>query len=285
MCFSAAASFAGAAVLFCLGLVICIANKKSVELLEYKYSHIQATQATLEDLHKNEWFWWPALTTPILFALQQASEGVVWLAIARGRDSHPSGYVFCVFAFCLWPVWVPLVCLVLELRVKTERSLAAGRVGSRILLLVACLVLGALVSLYTLMSLFTSSLTFASKNDHVVYHFSLIDLGGDSSVVLLLPYMFCTLVPFTLVQCVPYLWVMTLYVGAAAGISFILFSDGAFASTWCFFAAWLSVVIGFVRKRDGELTFKNTLGTEERTIGPESTMDTEDDRSGIFYEI
>ena len=276
MCFSAAASFAGAAVILCIGIVICAANSKSILLLQYKYSDIESTQSTLEDLRRNERFWWPALLTPILFAVQQVSEGIVWLAINRGTDSHPSAYVFCVFAFCLWPVWVPVVCLTLELRTPRSISLSSFAAGGRVSLLAVSLVLGTLVSLYTLLSLFTSSLTFESKNDHVVYHFSLIDLGGNTSVVLLLPYIFCTLVPFIVVQCVPYLWVMALYIGAAAAVSFILYSDGAFASTWCFFAAWLSVVIGFIRKRDAEITYKTPQTTELGIV---------DTSSGLYYDI
>lgn len=255
MCFSATASFAGAAVIGLLGGLLCYGNISYFQFLSYKYSHLNAPEFILIKLRSDVKHWWPTVLTPLLFAAQQCSEGFVWMSINRGGNSHISGYIFCFFAFCLWPTWVPLACIVLESRIFRRPVKPTPASLLRLAWLLLTLILGLLVSIYTMVSLFSSDLTFSSENSHVVYHFKLIDIGG-SSLVLLIPYLFCTLAPFCMVQSAPYMWIMSLCVGFAAIASFLLYEDGAFASTWCFFAAWLSAAIGFIRKRDAEITYK-----------------------------
>lgn len=261
MCFSAVASFSGAAIIAFIGFAICLGNLNILRLLRYKYSDINASNTVCSQIQRSSVAWGPALLTPILFAAQQCSEGIVWLAINRGDDTHVSAYVFCFFAFCLWPTWVPLVCLILEAQQAGCSRSAGSSSGwqSRLSLLAATLLLGFLVSIYTIVSLFSNKLKFSPHNGHIVYHFNLIDIGGP--LALLIPYLYCTVAPFLLVRSVPSMWIMALCVGMAAIMSYILYSDGAFASTWCFFAAWLSIVIGLIRKKDAERLYKSDHNT------------------------
>lgn len=268
MCFSAVASFVGATVIFICGAVLCLFNIKYLHFLAYKYSHVEVSDNLSQQLYKNAMHWWPGIITPILFAMQQCSEGFVWLAIDRGDESNIAGYIFCFFAFCLWPTWVPFTCILLESRVNVKELSSVERKSWQfwISMLCATLLLGILISVYTLISLFSSDLTFSAKNNHVVYHFPLADIGDDTNLSLLLPYLFCTLSPFCLVKSVPRLWVMSLYIGIAAILSYALYSEGSFASTWCFFAAWLSMVIGMVRKWDAEILYKSHVATARSSV-------------------
>ena len=103
MCFSAAASFVGAALLLPLGAMALG----------------RACQADRPDLL-------PLALLPLGFGLQQGLEGVVWL----GLDPGPLGplerlaalaYLF--FALAFWPVWIPFVGLRLSQGLRAE----AGR--------------------------------------------------------------------------------------------------------------------------------------------------------------
>lgn len=44
---------------------------------------------------------------PLLFASQQAIEGVQWLHLHSGTSSPMLSYAYLLFAFVLWPVYVP----------------------------------------------------------------------------------------------------------------------------------------------------------------------------------
>jgi hypothetical protein len=83
MCFSADASFAAAAVLTPAG-VYC------------------TTQAFRKDRRMI-----PLGLVPLLFAVQQASEGFVWLALTDGdaARARPPALVFLFIAMILWPIW------------------------------------------------------------------------------------------------------------------------------------------------------------------------------------
>src|ERR1041384_5110770 len=93
MCFSAKASFIAAGTLSIIGLLsISKAATNTKKLI-------------------------PLASTPLLFALQQASEGLVWIALTTGLPSHfykIGMYNFVFFAGTWWPLWIPIVLYVLE---------------------------------------------------------------------------------------------------------------------------------------------------------------------------
>lgn len=55
---------------------------------------------------------------PLLFAIQQFSEGLVWYAMNNGM--YPTTFsttaesIFLFFAFIMWPIWIPLSAYMLE---------------------------------------------------------------------------------------------------------------------------------------------------------------------------
>lgn len=92
MCFSAKASFLASAFLVPLGTLA----------LQMARSH-RLDRAL------------PLATAPVLFGLQQACEGVVWMGLQAHADPQtpaPTWFVaaaltFLFFAYALWPVWIP----------------------------------------------------------------------------------------------------------------------------------------------------------------------------------
>ncbi len=90
MCFSSEASFTAAAVLGCIG----VANFSQVR------SKPQILLAAL----------------PLFFALQQFSEGLLWLSLSGGDPFYGEVglYLFLFFALIFWPLWFPLSIFVLE---------------------------------------------------------------------------------------------------------------------------------------------------------------------------
>lgn len=54
---------------------------------------------------------------PLLFSIQQITEGVVWLSLTTTHWAYlrlPATYIFLVFAQMVWPVYIPFCALLLE---------------------------------------------------------------------------------------------------------------------------------------------------------------------------
>lgn len=99
MCFSATGSFLASGVLGAIGVA---ATKRNTSPAHRLFAAI-----------------------PLLFALQQAAEGVVWLTLegsAPPQLQRPAALVFLGFALVVWPIWVPLSLWRLE-RLASRRGL------------------------------------------------------------------------------------------------------------------------------------------------------------------
>ena len=83
MCFSASASFIASGGLAALGGVSFVSAKKKDKVLA---------------------------VIPIMFSIQQFCEGIQWLYLNSGSSSPVFGYLFLLFAFILWPIYVPFMC-------------------------------------------------------------------------------------------------------------------------------------------------------------------------------
>src|SRR5687768_18398485 len=90
MCFSATASFGAGIVLSTIGI------------------------ATIKKAQRREQLAFAAI--PLLFAVQQFSEGFVWVGLQNSNALMASAgtYVFLFFAQVLWPFWVPWSVMILE---------------------------------------------------------------------------------------------------------------------------------------------------------------------------
>ena len=118
MCFSAVASFGAGTVLTFIG----VASLKKVQ------SPSQIAFASV----------------PLIFAVQQISEGFVWLSLSNQTFvglHQMMTYVFLFFAQVVWPIWVPFAIMKLEKNDKRKKMLKV------------IVAIGGLVSLYLLFCL------------------------------------------------------------------------------------------------------------------------------------
>ncbi len=94
MCFSATASFSAAAVCGAVGVLTVRRASRPDLMLAF---------------------------IPIIFALHQALEGVVWLTNAEGWWGRCAGYDYAIIAFCLWPLYVPVAAWLSETDPRRRR--------------------------------------------------------------------------------------------------------------------------------------------------------------------
>lgn len=203
MCFSATASFSAAAITGALGL------------------------ATLRGVSRpGEW---PMAAVPMIFALQQAIEGCLWLILDDGMMpglATPLTYGFLFFAEVWWPIFVPVAVVLAEPEPK------------RRLLLLAPLILGVGAGLYLFWAISTHAQQAAILAEHIVY---LGDKGPP--FVLGAAYFVATVLP-PLLSSRRTIAVLGLIVLVGAAVAYIAYWQ-AFVSVWCFFAAAASGVILF----------------------------------------
>ncbi len=214
MCFSAEASFTAAAVLGTIGAT------------------------TLKNCSSRSQFFLAAI--PFLFAIQQLSEGVLWLELTNQWSGSGASYhakkVFLTFAFLIWPVWIPLALAYVE-KVAWRRHL--------IFLDLAC---GILLSLL--------NLSYAMQQDisvKIINH-SLQYVGNAPSQTILYP--FIVLIPCFL-SSVRSMWIFGILIALAYGVADYYYTS-TFVSVWCFFSAIVSLVIYKIIKN-------NQVGLEKST--------------------
>ncbi len=203
MCFSARMSF------LAVGLLVSIAIAT--------YSKVKnRTQLLLASI-------------PILFALQQLAEGVLWILLPK---QHYPGlialtkYTFLSIAFIVWPVFVPLSVLLLETQLIRRMIIAS------------CLVLGIGWSFASLWYLVNVGATAEIRSCHIYYE--LADTPTVDTIRILL-YCMATLVPF-LASSSFSLRLLGSLLGLSCLISYVVWYQ-FFVSVWCFFVALLSLAI------------------------------------------
>jgi hypothetical protein len=205
MCFSATGSFGSGALLAGIGLVSVVQKKSTSQRLL-------------------AWI-------PLLFAVQQVTEGGVW--VTMNDPSHAPLHelavaVFLGFALIVWPTWMPMSLLAAE-----------AKPGRRPVLRVLQAV-GLFVSTYAAWSLVQHR-----PAAHIAGHSLAYDYGETGSAVVLalyLPaYMTATVLPF---------FVSTIEKSKLMGgvlvlalLATFLIKRTALTSVWCFFAAIMSGVI------------------------------------------
>ena len=207
MCFSAPASFIASGGLMVLGGASLIAARKEDKILAL---------------------------IPLLFGVQQFLEGIQWIYLDFGSSSRLAGYGFMLFAFIIWPVYVPTFVYLLDTNKRQK-------------ILRWFVVLGSAVALYFLIVFFTQSLEIEKLQTCVSYTFYfpykyLVNAG----------YLIAVFVPLFISSHHILKW----FGGAIALMAIIawLFFTLTFASVWCFFAAIVSSMFFFYIKSKKSLT-------------------------------
>lgn len=202
MCFSAAASFTAGTALGAVGAVTLRKSRSKAEL--------------------------PLALVPVLFGVQQFSEGVLWLSIRRNMPLVQSGaiYVFSAFSHVVWPIFVPFAILLVETSGRRRSALKMFQV------------LGVGVALYLLYFLARFGVT-AHIHAHSIFY--------DSPHF----YIVAVLVVYLAATCGSGLFSSHRCINAFGVLAFVLaivayqVSVTTFVSVWCFYAAVLSLLIFF----------------------------------------
>jgi hypothetical protein len=206
MCFSATASFSAGAFLLGVGTLTlrsALASRPSRQRRDLPFAAI-----------------------PLLFAIQQLIEGVIWLTFRFDAPLLNSvmTHVYSFFSHVLWPVYVPMAVLLMEPAGWRRRGL------------IAFVAAGAAVGAYLLVVLLAFPIVSRPTGQHIEYvspHFF--------AAVTMTLYLLATAVS-------PLLSThrMVVAFGALALLSFgaaYAFYATWFISVWCFFAALLSAMV------------------------------------------
>lgn len=203
MCFSSEASFGASIVLGTIGVVAVSKVKKPSQI--------------------------PFAVIPLMFAVQQASEGMLWIGLSDPNHEswrHWPVYFFLVFAQVIWPVWIPFSVLLLERKQLRKK------------ILTIFLFIGLLISSYLLYCLFVYEVSAEVRSGHIRYNLyfpeSLVWISG---IFYFIPIGFSPLVSSVKGMTV---------LGLATLLSFVIteiFLEDHLISVWCFFAAILSIMV------------------------------------------
>ena len=203
MCFSATASFGASVVLMGVGVA---ALKQVSAPRQYLFAAI-----------------------PIVFAVQQFIEGVVWLSLTNPsyvQFQHSSPYAYLVFAQAVWPIWVPLAIFLLEKEKKRKRLLA---------LLMGT---GALVAAIFMYYVFSGETFAGISAQHIYYN---LNIPSQISIFSSMAYCLATVFPAFISSVRKMKWLG--WSSLASLFVSILYFEQNLISVWCFFAAIISMVV------------------------------------------
>jgi hypothetical protein len=198
MCFSATASFAASLVL----LLCSFFTLKKASAKQRLFAAI-----------------------PLLFAIQQFIEGMIWRTLTDYQDATVYAYAYLIFVFIVWPLWIPYSIRFMN-NDKKERAL-----------LRLPILAGAIVALITLAHIGSIDMTVSITGNHIHYSAPI-----DPSLITIttLFYLFATISPFFMIR-VRYARIMGTILAISYGASYYFYSCHII-SVWCFFSAILSAL-------------------------------------------
>ena len=202
MCFSATASFSAGAFLLGLGTLTLKSARRPPEL--------------------------PFAAIPLLFAIQQLSEGVIWLTFRYEAPllNAVMTHVYSFFSHVLWPVYVPVAVLLIEPPGWRRRAL------------LAFVAAGVAVGVYLLYVLVAFPIVSRPIGQHIEYVSPHFFAAAVMTLYLLSTTVSPILSTHRMVKVFGFLALLSF-----AGVYF--FYAIWFISVWCFFAALLSAVVYF----------------------------------------
>jgi hypothetical protein len=201
MCFSASASFTASAALALIGA-----------------SFVMRVRPPLRAL----------AMLPLFFALQQFSEGFVWLSLPEVSFFKN---IFLFFAYFFWPVWVPFSFWIAERDAKNKQ------------LLFLCLILGIVVgTAYGLVIPETTPVMYR----HSIHYASSHQYSNEAIYIGTALYGIATIAPF-FISTLRNAWTVGSLI-LLSGIIVYWIDHFYFVSMWCFVSAIISLTLLFILK-------------------------------------
>jgi len=211
MCFSPQASFGATALLSVLGGTALKRTKQSRYVL--------------------------IALIPLMFGVQQALEGFVWLALQRGDTTSLwytiPVYGFLFFAAVWWPLYIPIMLWYLE------------TVPSKKQWLIMPVVAGVIVALIALLHTCFTSIEAVAIGHHISYQQTTPPMGGEILYNIGLGAYLIATAGALFISSIRYTWLMGIIVVVAFATAQLWYYL-AFGSVWCFFAAIASSLIVLV---------------------------------------
>jgi len=213
MCFSATASFTASALLTAAGIATLCVSKNQPKL-------------------------YCLALVPLLFALQQFSEGILWLSHNNGLLhpgwQKPGELVFLMAAYFLWPVWMPLATWIPEKDRSRKNVIFFFLLG------------GVIWTIYQFYIFAKSEITVNFVGDSIQYIIQ--ERSTPEYFFIAIIYMLIILIPL-FVSSLEYLWVFGLLVAVSAALTHYFYKH-TFTSVWCFFSALMSAGLFLILYRN-----------------------------------
>lgn len=212
MCFSAGASFAGAALLTSIGAATI---KRASSPSQKLFAEI-----------------------PLFFAFQQCAEGIVWLTLRSGEYQSlqtAATYIFLIMALVIWPVMMPLAVMRMEENRKRRNIIKA------------VFPFGIFVSAYYVCCLAFFNVTPLISGFHIQY---IGDFPEYLRNVVFGAYIIATISPL-FISSVKRMSLFGSLIVVSCIITGIFYKE-YLTSVWCFFAALISIVIYIIVKESQE---------------------------------
>jgi hypothetical protein len=205
MCFSAEGSFVAAGVLAGVG-GLSLYNVKSKAFIMFA-------------------------SIPLLFALQQFAEGIIWLTLSHKELSfiaYSAAIAFLAFALVLWPSWIPISLYQLENKGSFRKKI-----------FITLIIYGALFSIASIYVLGFYPIDFYVVNSSIVY-----------ATGMQIPFELLTMLLIYAIPSVGSFFVSShksiWFFGSAVSLALtvtLYFKYLQLISVWCYLAAVLSIII------------------------------------------
>lgn len=162
-------------------------------------------------------------TVPLIFGIQQAIEGILWLVDKPSTAANVIAYAFLFFAYLWWPTYIPIGVYLHEEKASRRSAL------------VPFIMLGMFISSYLLFALLRLPLDVSVVGHHIYYHIEvpLTTIGAVLYVLVTAGSFFASSDRF--------FQFFGLLVVVSAVLAYWIEST-TFTSVWCFFAALLSAI-------------------------------------------
>lgn len=216
MCFSAVASFTAGGVLTIAGVTTLVKTRERRFL--------------------------PFAAVPLLFAIQQFSEGFVWLSLQNPEYAHfeyYSVYFFLIFAQVVWPFYVPFSYFLMETELRKKK------------ILMIFTSIGLMVALYLGLCMYLNTPKASIQEFHIRYDLEFLPIQLNYQGI---PYFLATVVSafFSSIKQLRYFGLAIL---GSIIVTEIFYRD-YLVSVWCFFAAVMSVIVYFIIRSQTSHNFK-----------------------------